>query len=145
MREEVSNPADRCRAAGATLKLRLLGTTDVHSHLLAHDYHADRPGAPHGLARLARLIRTSREGAPNCILFDNGDFLQGSPLGDLMTLRDFACGEVHPAISAMNALGYDAAALGNHEFDFGLDWLHRALAAAAFPGHLRQSAGARRR
>lgn len=114
--------------------LRLIETTDLHLHLLPYDYYADRPWAGVGLASAARLIEEARAEAPNALLFDNGDFLQGTPMGDYVAhergLRD---GDLHPVMAAMNALGYDAITLGNHEFNYGLDFLMRALAGAAFP------------
>lgn len=133
MREERHSLYDSAGSAAVTLRLRLLQTTDVHSNLLAHDYFTGREMQAHGLVRAATLIHQLRAQTPNCLLFDNGDFLQGTPLSDLIELSDLAAGEVHPAILAMNALGYDAATLGNHEFNFGLEWLEQALAAATFP------------
>ncbi len=133
MREEIHSSTDRAGAAAVTLRLRLLQTTDVHSNLLAHDYYTNRDVADYGLTRAAALIRRLRAEMPNALLFDSGDFLQGTPLSDLITLGDLSAGEVHPTILAMNALGYDAASLGNHEFNFGLDWLKAALAPAEFP------------
>ncbi|SET41057.1 bifunctional 2',3'-cyclic-nucleotide 2'-phosphodiesterase/3'-nucleotidase [Oceanicella actignis] len=114
--------------------LRILGTTDLHAHLAPYDYFADRP-APHlGLSRAAALIRSLRAQAPNALLFDNGDFLQGNPLADLAAREQARDpGATHPVIAAMNALGYDAATLGNHEFDYGLDTLAAALRQARFP------------
>ncbi len=98
------------------------------------DYLADRPSPNTGLARAAALIRVLRAAVPNTILFDNGDFLQGSPLSDWVADRR-QLGEVgiHPMIAAMNALGYDAATLGNHEFNYGLTFLAEALSHASFP------------
>ncbi|WP_157932976.1 bifunctional 2',3'-cyclic-nucleotide 2'-phosphodiesterase/3'-nucleotidase [Roseovarius salinarum] len=118
---------------GTTLTVRLLETTDVHANLLPYDYYADRADAPGALTRLATLIAAARDEAPNCLLFDNGDFLQGAPIGDLPADPDAGWTGPHPAITAMNALGYDAAGLGNHEFNFGLEPLENALADAAFP------------
>lgn len=126
-----ANTPDTCRAS-----LRLLGTTDVHLHLLAHDYYADR-AAPHlGLAKTASLITAARAEANCCLLLDNGDFLQGNPLGDHVIAslsRDPGRFGVHPAIRVMNRLGYDAACLGNHEFNYGLALMQRALTGARFP------------
>ncbi|WP_246162425.1 bifunctional 2',3'-cyclic-nucleotide 2'-phosphodiesterase/3'-nucleotidase [Roseovarius faecimaris] len=108
-------------------------TTDVHANLLDYDYHSDRPVEHYGLVRTATLIRRARAEAANSLLFDNGDFLQGTPLSDIVTRRCRDWQSAHPVIAAMNALGYDAAGLGNHEFNFGLDALRAFLAQTAFP------------
>ena len=118
---------------GTELTLRILETTDVHANLLAYDYHADRPVSAYGLVRTATLIREARAEAPNTMLFDNGDFLQGTPLSDLTAQKSEGWRGPHPVIATMNALNYDAAGLGNHEFNFGLDWLTEVLAEARFP------------
>ena len=121
-------------AAATEIKLRILETTDLHMNLLAYDYYQDVVTDQYGLARTITLIKAARAEAPNSLLFDNGDLLQGNPLGDVVAriapLRD---GEVHPAFKVMNALKYDAANLGNHDFNYGLPFLQRALAGAAFP------------
>lgn len=120
-------PRDRPR-----LRLRLLATSDIHATILPYDYAAGRQTSRGGLARVASLIARARAAAPGpCLLFDNGDFLQGTPLGDLNHLSPSAA--PHPVIAAMNRLGYDGVALGNHEFNFGLDALREALAQADFP------------
>lgn len=111
--------------------LRLLATTDLHAHVLGWDYRRDRPQSGLGLAALAGKIAAARAGCPNTLLLDNGDFLHGSALGDWAAGE--GAGQPHPMIAAMNALGYDAATLGNHEFSRGLDVLERALGEADFP------------
>ena len=114
--------------------LRVIETTDLHLHLLPYDYFADRPWNGIGLAEAAVLIEELRAEAPNSMLFDNGDFLQGTPLGDYVAQdRGLKDGDVHPVIAAMNALDYDAITLGNHEFNYGLPFLEKALSAANFP------------
>lgn len=116
------------------LKLRILGTTDVHMHLWAYDYYQDRPVEEYGLARTATLIKAARAQAPNNLLFDTGDLLQGNPLGDFVArIKPLRPGQVHPAYKVMNALRYDAANVGNHEFNYGLPFLRQALSTAAFP------------
>lgn len=118
----------------AVLQLRLLETTDIHVNLTPYDYYADRPSGGVGLTRTASLIRQAREEAQNCLLLDNGDFLQGSPMGDFAAYAREASGAgPHPAIAAMNALGVDAATLGNHEFNYGLEFLLSVCAEARFP------------
>ncbi len=115
-------------------QLRILATSDLHVHIFPYDYYADRPSDSVGLARTATLIEAARAEVRNSVLFDNGDFLHGNPMGDYAALgRAAGGGTPHPMIAAMNALGYDAAALGNHEFDFGLDVLAGAVWMAAFP------------
>lgn len=111
--------------------LRLLATTDLHAHALGWDYRRDAPQEGLGLAGLSGKIAQARADCPNTLLLDNGDFLHGSALGDWAVRHGAA--RPHPMIAAMNALGYDAATLGNHEFSHGLDVLERALEEADFP------------
>jgi 2',3'-cyclic-nucleotide 2'-phosphodiesterase/3'-nucleotidase len=116
------------------LRLRLLGLSDLHANLYPYDYYRDCPDNSVGLARAASLVRQARSEAPNCLLFDNGDILQGTPLGDLaaeVILADPSA--IHAVIAAMNALDYDVATLGNHDFNYGLEALERAYAQARFP------------
>ncbi|RWR32030.1 bifunctional 2',3'-cyclic-nucleotide 2'-phosphodiesterase/3'-nucleotidase [Sinirhodobacter populi] len=121
-------------ACDIRLSLRLLATTDLHGSLRGFDYTTDQPRYDGGLSRIASLVTRARRGAPNSLLFDNGDLLQGSPLADYWgQKRGIHPGEIHPLIRAMNALGYDAAAPGNHDFDFGLDFLIRVMRDATFP------------
>lgn len=117
-----------------TVHLRLIETTDLHLHLLPYDYYADRPMPGFGLSNAAHLIGAARAEVANALLFDNGDFLQGTPLGDFMAHeRGMREGDLHPVMAAMNALGFDAITLGNHEFNYGLDFLMKTLAGAACP------------
>lgn len=120
-------------SSGALMRLRILATTDLHAHLLPFNYFADRRDDSVGLATLAALIAQARADCPNSLLLDNGDTLQGAPLADAALSELLPKGDPHPMILAMNALGYDAATLGNHDFDFGLDALDRVLAAARYP------------
>ncbi len=122
------------KARSEAAHLRLLATTDLHVNLLPYDYYTDQPADTLGLARAGGLIARLRSEVVNCLLFDNGDFLQGSPLGDYIARSaGLQAGDVHPMIAAMNTLDYDAVTLGNHEFNFGLPFLERALEDAAFP------------
>ena len=121
-------------AQAQQLKLRLLQTTDLHMHLLGWDYYQDKPAEEFGLDRTATLIKAARNEVKNTLLFDNGDLLQGNPLGDYIAkVKPLQAGQVHPAYKVMNALRFDAANIGNHEFNFGLPFLRQALAGAAFP------------
>src|SRR5690606_19834571 len=86
-----------------------------------------------GLARTAALIAAIRAEAGNSILVDNGDVIQGNPMGDYIAYEKGLTNEPHPIIAAMNTLGYEAGTLGNHEFNYGLEFLDGAIAAANFP------------
>ncbi|MDU8928097.1 bifunctional 2',3'-cyclic-nucleotide 2'-phosphodiesterase/3'-nucleotidase [Alisedimentitalea sp. MJ-SS2] len=115
------------------IHLRILHTSDVHGALRGYDYLADKPSEFLGLARTATLIRAARAVAANSLLFDTGDMLQGSALCDLTANRGLPQGVTHPMVNAMNALGYDGFAPGNHDFNHGIDFLSRALEDADFP------------
>jgi len=118
----------------ATVDLRLVGTTDMHSHIHPYDYYRDQPDEALGLAKAATLIARARSEAPHAIVLDNGDLIQGSPLAD-WAAEELAGRRIsrHPMIDAMNVIGYDAATLGNHEYNYGLEVLAAALAGAKFP------------
>ena len=121
-------------AQAAQIRLRLLETSDVHMHLLDHDYYQDKATDEYGLARTITLIKAARAESRNSLLFDNGDLLQGSPLGDYVSrIKPLAPGERHPAYKVLNLLGVDAANIGNHEFNYGLPFLRQAIAGANFP------------
>ncbi len=121
-------------AAGNQAHLRIMETTDLHVHIWPYDYYADRERDTMGLARTASIINEVRAEATNSVLYDNGDFLQGNPMGDYMAYeRGMKEGDMHPIITALNTLNFDAATLGNHEFNYGLDFLMKSLAGAEFP------------
>jgi 2',3'-cyclic-nucleotide 2'-phosphodiesterase/3'-nucleotidase len=114
--------------------LRIIETTDIHVAILPYDYYADAPNDTMGLARTAAIIEEIRAEAGNAVLFDNGDLIQGNPMGDYMAYeKGLEQGDIHPAVAALNTLGYDAATLGNHEFNYGLEFLDAALTGAEFP------------
>ncbi|MCM2397522.1 bifunctional 2',3'-cyclic-nucleotide 2'-phosphodiesterase/3'-nucleotidase [Rhizobium sp. S95] len=122
------------RANGNQAHLRLMETTDIHVNVMPYDYYADKPNDTMGLARTATLIDSIRAEAGNSILVDNGDLLQGNPMGDYMAYRKgMKAGDLHPVIKAMNVLGYDCGTVGNHEFNYGLDFMFNTLAGANFP------------
>ena len=114
--------------------LRLMETTDLHVHVYPYDYYADRPVDTVGLARTASIIKDIRAEAANSLLVDNGDFLQGNPMGDYIAYeRGMKEGDIHPVIAAMNTLGFEVSTAGNHEFNYGLDFLMKTVAGAGFP------------
>ncbi|CAN5853003.1 5'-nucleotidase C-terminal domain-containing protein [soil metagenome] len=114
-----------------TLTVVLMGTTDVHGRLYNYDYYTGLT-TDHGLALLKPIVDSIRATNPaRTFLFDSGDLLQGNPLGFVYARQLGA--EDNPIIRAMNLLSYDAAAIGNHEFNYGLEHLDRAIEQAAFP------------
>lgn len=118
----------------AEVRLRVMQTSDIHMNLLNYDYYQDRPSQEFGLAKTISLIHQARAEAPNSLLFDNGDLLQGNPLGDLVArVHPLKAGDVHPAYKVLNLLKVDAANIGNHEFNYGLPFLRQAIAGANFP------------
>ena len=117
-------------AHAETARLIVLHTTDLHGALTAYDYLADRP-APLGLVRIANLVRAARAEGPPVLLLDDGDVIQGGALETYYWRGDRARPE--PMMTAMTRLGYDAMAVGNHEFSWGLESLSKARAAAGFP------------
>ncbi len=125
-----AGPAD----ALAKVTLTLLGTTDIHGNIEPLDYYTNQP-ANRGLAKMATLIRAIRDAQPvgqrNVLLLDSGDTIQGTPLAYQFARRDTS--QPNPTIAVMNAMGYEAMACGNHEFNYGLQVLWKAKGEAKFP------------
>ena len=114
------------------LTLLVAATTDVHGHLVGWDYYANRPDTARGLARAATIVDSLRAAAPGrVVLVDAGDMLQGTPLTYVAARREHFA--IHPVFAAMNAMHYDAAAVGNHEFNYGLPFLYSSAKGAHFP------------
>ncbi|WP_254437453.1 bifunctional 2',3'-cyclic-nucleotide 2'-phosphodiesterase/3'-nucleotidase [Ruegeria arenilitoris] len=118
----------------APLKIRVLATSDLHMNLCGFDYFSDSPDPSIGFTRTASLIRAARSEAEAqgalVVLCDNGDSLQGTPLGEWAVQSENA---PHILMQAFSELGYDAIGLGNHDFGFGLETLDRVIADAACP------------
>ncbi|MFF0158451.1 bifunctional metallophosphatase/5'-nucleotidase [Streptomyces sp. NPDC005263] len=123
--------------------LTVMGTTDLHGHVFNWDYfkdaeYADAAGNAQGLSRISTLVNQVRaeKGRRNTLLLDAGDTIQGTPLTyyyakvDPITAKG---GPVHPMAAAMNAIGYDAVALGNHEFNYGIETLRKFEEQCDFP------------
>src|ERR1700722_9916076 len=124
-------------APGAEVKITLLATTDLHGNLFPYDYYTAQP-AERGLAKIATLIQTARAENPNNLLIDCGDTIQGTPLEAVYqeyveTGKGVPPPAHDPMMLAMNAIGYNAMVVGNHEFNFGLKNLARAREDANFP------------
>ncbi|EOA9034212.1 2',3'-cyclic-nucleotide 2'-phosphodiesterase [Vibrio harveyi] len=120
-------------AMADTIKLRIIETTDIHTNVMDYDYYKDQPSQQIGLSRAATLVKQAREEAVNSVLLDNGDLIQGSPMGDYMAAKGINAGEIHPVYKAMNQLDYDVGNIGNHEFNYGLEFLKNSIDGANFP------------
>ncbi|MGF1721378.1 bifunctional 2',3'-cyclic-nucleotide 2'-phosphodiesterase/3'-nucleotidase [Vibrio kyushuensis] len=122
-----------------TMQVRLMETTDLHNNMLPYNYFASEEAnttpQEYGLSRTAIIIEEARAEVFNSLLFDNGDLIQGSPMGDYMASKGVEHLEenLHPVYKAMNYLQYDAANIGNHEFNYGLDFMNAAIEGANFP------------
>jgi len=111
-------------AAGAKLSLAMVETTDLHTNVLSYDYYTTKDTDTLGLDRAATLIQAIRKDNPNTLLFDNGDTIQGTALADYQaTVERVSCDQTLAIFKAMNYLKYDAMSVGNHEFNYGLDFL----------------------
>lgn len=116
------------------VELQILGTSDLHTNFVNYDYYRDAKSNSLSLAKTGVLIEDAREENPNSLLFDNGDLIQGTPFGGYKVNVDpLEDDELHPAFAALESLDFDATTLGNHEFNFGLDYLDNALEEAPFP------------
>ncbi|WP_147535560.1 bifunctional 2',3'-cyclic-nucleotide 2'-phosphodiesterase/3'-nucleotidase [Bacillus marasmi] len=132
--KEVIATIQNQRTIPSLLRLRIMQTTDVHAHILSYDYNKDAEFHKVGLAKTATLVKNARKEVKNSLLVDNGDLIQGTQLAAFKAKYDILKpGEIHPVFKAMNLMGYDIATLGNHEFNFGVDFLKEAYNDANFP------------
>ncbi|MEU1263077.1 5'-nucleotidase C-terminal domain-containing protein [Streptomyces cellulosae] len=140
---EAAPEAGRGKKPVKRYALTVMGTTDLHGHVFNWDYYKDAEyqdpaGNAQGLARVSTLVNRIRKerGRENTLLLDAGDTIQGTPLTyyyakvDPITAKG---GPVHPMAQAMNAIGYDAVALGNHEFNYGIETLRKFEEQCDFP------------
>ena len=134
MARNVAATEDTKPVEGQTVDVRILATTDLHTNLVNYDYYQDKPVETLGLAKTAVLIEKAKKENPNVLLVDNGDTIQGTPLGTYKAIVDpVEKGEQHPMYAALQALGFEAGTLGNHEFNYGLDYLNRVIETAGMP------------
>lgn len=114
-----------------TTNFDILFTSDLHGAIRPVHYNTNAYRHA-GLALLASLIRQERERSPELLLIDNGDLLQGSPLASYAASHAPKA-QTHPFIHVLNELGYDAAVMGNHEFNYGQELLRDAVEGSSFP------------
>ncbi|PKG23212.1 bifunctional metallophosphatase/5'-nucleotidase [Niallia nealsonii] len=114
----------------AYIKITILLTSDVHGNIYPLNYGDNKP-APLGLAKVAELIEKERMKSDHIVVIDNGDLIQGTPL--TYHYVHFLGEKKNPMIQALNTLQYDAAVIGNHEFNYGLPVLKNAVKESKFP------------
>ena len=123
----------------STVNLRILETSDIHVNLMNYDYYQTKTDNKVGLVQTATLVNKAREEVKNSVLFDDGDALQGTPLGDYVAnkIKDpknrVDPSYTHPLYRVMNLMKYDVISLGNHEFNYGLDYLNKVIEKTEFP------------
>lgn len=118
-------------ADAETVKITILGTTDLHANIYNWSYEDGKETEDFGMAKVYSVVEKVREENPNTLLIDNGDTIQGTILSD--DLYNFNLELKHPVIDTMNFMGYDAMTLGNHEFNFGLEMVEKIQKEAKFP------------
>ncbi|WP_405146280.1 5'-nucleotidase C-terminal domain-containing protein [Sphaerisporangium sp. NBC_01403] len=119
-----------------SVSVTVMNTTDLHTHLFNWDYYADKPDTGRGLSRVSSLVEKVRveKGRDHTLLLDNGDTIQGTPLGTYYARTEpITKGTIHPMAEAMNAIGYDVMTLGNHEFNYGVETLRAFEKQVDFP------------
>lgn len=109
--------------------ITILSTTDIHGNIYPVDYYTNKPEA-RGLARAATVVKQVRKENPNVVLVDSGDTIQGTPLAYYHNKKNNTPPD--PVMLSMNAMKYDAMAVGNHEYNFGLKVLEKARGEATF-------------
>ena len=117
--------------AGEETRVVILATSDIHGNILGYSYENEAETSNDGMARLYTYIKKVREENPVVFLVDAGDVIQGNIMTDEIASRD--PDSEHPVMAAMNAMGFDAMVLGNHEFDWGIETMKKITGQAAFP------------
>ncbi|MEQ3697549.1 MAG: hypothetical protein ABNH02_11420 [Pseudomonadales bacterium] len=120
--------------AAAPVQLRIISTGDINGQLLSYDYIADQPSDEFGLDRAATLIRIARSESDNSVTVDSGDLIKGSPMAAWAAKQTFTqANGGHPAYQALSHLNFNAAALGEADFYYGLDYLMHAASLSDLP------------
>lgn len=112
------------------MNLVILETSDIHGNMIPIEYFNNEK-TESGISKIATIINEERSLNENTILIDNGDILQGTPLTYYYAKIDNR--DKNPIIEVLNSLKYDAAIIGNHEFNYGMDILNRSIKQSNFP------------
>jgi 2',3'-cyclic-nucleotide 2'-phosphodiesterase / 3'-nucleotidase len=124
------SPTVKSSDGGKEAHLTIMSTSDLHGHILPLDYTDNSP-EDYGLAKIAALVKQVRERNPEALLLDSGDTIQGSPMAYYHARVDNK--PIDPMMLTMNHLGYDAMAIGNHEYNYGRQVFEKSMGEADFP------------
>lgn len=113
-----------------TLTLTILHTSDLHGNIFPINYATNKPSDV-GLAKIYTLVKAVRSENPNVLLIDTGDLIQGTPLEYYHARIENDSPD--PMVLVMNHMGFKASVLGNHEFNYGMNILKKAISEAEFP------------
>ena len=113
-----------------------MAISDLHANLMNYDYYTGSTTKNSGLVKAATVIKEEKEKAnksskkevDNVILVDNGDTIQGTPLANLYAVKQpVAPGEKYPVYKALESLGFDMTTIGNHEVNYGMDYIKQMI------------------
>jgi len=111
---------------GDTVTIAVMASADVHGRVRAWDYYRDQEEPRYALSKVATLVDSVRDVHEHTILLDAGDWLQGNPFAEYFAMHD-PQNRHYPFLAAADHMDYDAIVLGNHEFNFGLEYLNRQI------------------
>ncbi|WP_299008430.1 bifunctional 2',3'-cyclic-nucleotide 2'-phosphodiesterase/3'-nucleotidase [uncultured Shewanella sp.] len=133
IQEQIDEQAAIVKSQQTHVKLRLLETSDLQANMKDFNYYTGQDDPRFGLARTASLINKARQENPNSILINNGNLLQGSPLGDYANTLGPKQKQPHPVFLAMNLLNYTVGNIGHQDLIQGMPFLEWAINSANFP------------
>src|SRR5699024_3210483 len=136
--QAIEEAADKTNTDKATIDFKVLATSDLHANLMNYDYYTGSETNNSGLVKAATVIKEQKEQAnkskksseDNVLLVDNGDTIQGTPLANLYAIKQpVKPGQKYPVYEALESLGYDMTTIGNHEVNYGMDFIKQITAA----------------
>jgi 2',3'-cyclic-nucleotide 2'-phosphodiesterase (5'-nucleotidase family) len=119
-------------APGDTVSISVLTTTDLHGWIFPWDYSTDTSEERYGLAKVATIVDSIRNKQPYTLLLDAGDWLQGNQFADYFSKDGYSV-PYYPLLKVAEAMNFDAFVLGNHEFNFGIEYLNKRIEQTTIP------------
>ena len=134
--ESINSSITNSEDSKVTLDFKILALSDLHSNLMNYDYYTGLETDNSGLVKVATVIKQQKEGinksekpeVDNVVLLDNGDTIQGTPLSNLYALKNpVLSGQQYPVYKALEYLGFDVTNIGNHEVNYGIDFINQIV------------------